>query len=121
MSFSALCFTLGGSGTIQYANIGENVILICQQPKGAENLRWLRDNFILTDGHEINDHIPRHTMITIDVKKDASQYNLMIDNVTADDFGVYLCEMQLSKQVSQHQVTLADKGKTMNSGVWIYR
>lgn len=89
--------------------------------KRGRKSKMLRDNFILTDGHEINDHIPRHTMITIDVKKDASQYNLMIDNVTADDFGVYLCEMQLSKQVSQHQVTLADKGKTMNSGVWIYR
>lgn len=73
--------------------------------------KWLRDNVILTDGHDINDGIPRHTMITIDGEKDTSKYNLIIANVTAEEFRVYLCEMQISKIVSRQSVTLIDKGK----------
>lgn len=99
------------SVTNQYANIGESVILKCQQVKGAERLRWIQGSIILTDGQMINKRISRYAMFTIDMGKDASQYNLMIVNVTADDLGEYQCESQIDKILSRQRVILIEKGK----------
>lgn len=97
-------------GTIQYANIDDTVVLKCKVIKGAEDLRWRRNNFILTDGQKINKEIPWFRKSKIDIETDKSQYNLLIANVTAADFGLYLCEMQINKEMSRHKVTLEYKG-----------
>ncbi|CAC5415247.1 unnamed protein product [Mytilus coruscus] len=104
-----VCVIAENSRTIQYANIDESVILICQQSKPAEGLRWLRNNVILTDGQQISHMSPWHEKITIYHKKNVGQYNLRIANVTADDFGDYLCEMQIDKEVSNLLVRLKNK------------
>lgn len=80
--------------------------------KGAKDLRWRRDNFILTKGQQINKGIAWHKKLMLENKTDGSQYNLRISNVTTDDFGVYLCEMLISKKISRQRVTLKYKGNT---------
>lgn len=108
---SALWLIAGISGIIQYAKINKSVVLVCQQAEGATNLRWRRNDIILTDGHEINTNERIHKAFKIDFDKDASQYNLRIANVTVHDFGVYLCEMQINNGQLSHQVTLSNEGK----------
>lgn len=98
-------------GTIQFASIHGAVVLLCKPKQGAKDLRWRRDNFILTNGQQINKGIAWHSKLQIDVKTDQTQYNLRINNVTAGDFGVYLCEMQVSKTMSRQTVTLKCEGK----------
>ncbi|CAC5412779.1 unnamed protein product [Mytilus coruscus] len=87
--------------------------------KGAEDLRWRRNNFILTDGQKINKEIPWFRKLKIDIETDKSQYNLRIANVTAADFGLYLCEMQISKEMSRQIVTLKYKETTSPADVSI--
>lgn len=77
---------------------------------GAKDLRWRRDNFILTSGQQINKGIAWHRKLMLINKPDNSQYNLQISNVSSDDFGVYLCEMQISKEISRQRVSLRYKG-----------
>lgn len=96
--------------TIQYANIYESVVLICKKKNGTEGLRWLRDTYILSDGQRINKKNPWHSKFSIDIKSDSIHYNLRIANVTADDFGLYLCEMQEGRGISRQRVTLEYKG-----------
>lgn len=115
---SALCVIAENAWTIQYANIYESVILICKKKNGTEGLRWLRDTYILTDGQRINKKNPWHSKFSIDIKSDRIHYNLRIANVTADDFGLYLCEMQEGRRISRQRVTLKYKGiktSTLNS------
>lgn len=110
---TAVCVIAESRGTIQYANIDDTVVLKCKVMKGAEDLRWRRNNFILTDGQKINKEIPWFRKSKIDIRTDKSQYNLLIANVTAADFGLYLCEMQISKEMSRQIVTLEYKGNLL--------
>lgn len=107
----AVCAIAEKSGTFEYVSLGENVTLTCEHTKGAENLRWRRDEYILTYGKQINTMISWYRKFTIDAQTDVRQYNLRITNVTADDFGLYICEMQIGKETTGQRITLNYKGK----------
>lgn len=105
-----MCTIAENSDTIQYANIDESVKLLCKPRKGTEGRRWLRHGFILTDEQNINGLNPSHRRLTLDMTSDATQYNLQLANVSVDDFGLYICEMQTSEGISSKRVTLTFKG-----------
>lgn len=86
--------------------------MLCRQVKGAKSLRWSRNSLILTSEQSINKVNPSYEKLKIDIKSDGSQYNLHIANVTVDDFGIYICEIQTNQGISIKRVTLKRKGNT---------
>ena len=62
-------------------------------------LRWLKSIDILVQDFEVNTLITGHDRLKIDTNKsynlgNVSVYNLIISNVTSDNFGEYCCVLQ---------------------------
>lgn len=95
---------------IEFANLNDNVILICQHTENAKDPRWRRGNFILSSGVRINVKVPWYKRLQVIANKTFLEYNLKISNVSTHDYGIYWCEMQINKKVSRQKVILEPKG-----------
>ena len=90
-------------GTV-YSSIGESAVLVCNINSQAISYRWRKNNHVLSYGSQINNNT--HGYDRYKIINSGETYSLRILNISLEDFGLYLCSMQLNQKTVEKRFFL---------------
>lgn len=89
----------------EYVNLGETITLQCQN-SGSSTSLWLRNDYFISDGLDINPSAYGYDRLRITGDSMKGEYDLEISNITEEDLGIYSCEIVINEVAIQTKVTL---------------